>query len=71
MTATKLVFDRRMLPLLGVTWRRFATLADARRFAAWAERETRNDEYPCESFVAAADPDADPDQRFEVKVRNW
>jgi len=63
-------FNRNMLPLLGVTWHRFPTHAQARAFASWAERETRRDEYPCESFILRQD-DADPSERWEVKVRNW
>lgn len=63
-------FSRNELPLLGVTWRTFATLADAKRFAAFAERETRHDQYPCEAFVTV-DERNDHDKRFEVKVRNW
>ena len=58
------------LPLLGVSWVRFATRRDADHFAAWAERETRNDEYPCETDVRE-DLEADPSNRFEVKVSNW
>lgn len=58
------------LPLLGVTWRRFSTLSEAKRFAAWAERTTRHHEYPCEAFISE-EPTYDPEERFEVKARNW
>jgi len=63
-------FDRNMLPLLGVTWRRFATRNEALRFARWAERETRNDEYPCDAYIMRDDilPDG---EKWEVKVTNW
>jgi hypothetical protein len=63
-------FSRDSLPCLGVTWTRFATLREARRFAAWAERETKRDQYPCEAFVTE-DNRNDPGETFEVKVRNW
>jgi hypothetical protein len=65
-----MTFSRNDLPLLGVTWRKFPTLADAKRFASFAERETRHDEYPCEAFVNV-DERNEPGERFEVKVRNW
>jgi len=63
-------FDRSMLPILGVRWERFSTEREAQRFARWAERETRRDYYPCEAFVTR-DDDASPEDRWEVKVRNW
>jgi hypothetical protein len=63
-------FSTRDLPLLGVTWRRFPTLQEAKRFAAWAERSTRRDQYPCEALVYTDDRN-DPKERFEVKVSNW
>ena len=63
-------FSRNDLPLLGVTWRRFATEGQARAFARWAEQETRHDQYPCEAFIAR-DDEADPAERWEVKISNW
>lgn len=63
-------FNRNMLPLLGVTWNRFSTQREAMAFAKWAEKETKNDQYPCEAFVIR-DDDLPEEERFEVKVRNW
>ena len=69
-TAQRHSFDRNMLPCLGVTWHRFANRNTAAAFARWAERETRNDQYPCEAFVTSDDRNP-ADERWEVKVRNW
>jgi hypothetical protein len=63
-------FSRDWLPCLGVSWRRFPTHSEALAFANWAERTTEQDQWPCESFVTETE-DAPPDERFEVKVRNW
>lgn len=63
-------FSRNMLPLLGVSYRRFPTRSEAERFASWAEHETRNDQYPCEAFVYFDDRGAEVDS-WEVKVVNW
>ena len=60
-------FTRKMLPILGVMWHQFDTLAEAEAFANWAEAETANDEHPCEAFINSVDHGPG----FEVKVRNW
>ena len=65
-----MTFDRRDLPILGVKWNWFPNLRDAKRFAAWAERETKNDRHPCDAYISERD-DLPPDERYEVKVRNW
>jgi hypothetical protein len=65
---SEFTFDQ--LPTLGVKWERFGTMAQAQKFARWAERATRRWEYPCEAYVTERVdlPQAD---RFEVCVRNW
>ena len=63
-------FSRDQLPCVGVTWTCFPTLEQARRFAAWAEHETRHDQYPCDAYITT-DARNPPDAFFEVKVRNW
>ena len=65
-----MTFSRDDLPVLGVTWRGFSTLTEAKRFAAFAERETKHDNHPCEAFITE-DSRNPPFERFEVKVRNW
>ena len=63
-------FDRNMLPALGVIWRGFANELEAKRFARWAENETRHDQWPCEAYVWRED-DRPADERWQVKVVNW
>jgi hypothetical protein len=58
------------LPILGITWTGFATLAEATAFAAWAERSIRHDRHPCEAFIERRH-DMPSEGRYEVKVRNW
>lgn len=58
-------FNRNWLPILGVMWHRFDTMREAKRFAAWAERETRYMEYPCECSIYTEDG------VITVKVPNW
>lgn len=62
-------FTDRMLPILGITWTRFDTESEAKAFAKWAERVTRNATYPCEAFVS--DCAGENGIQWEVKVRNW
>lgn len=59
------LYDRNMLPILGVCWHRFSTLRDAMAFAKWAEKTTRKDQYPCDAYVL------EDDGEYEVKVVNW
>ncbi len=63
-------FNRSMLPILGVKWVCFPSLREAQKFAAWAERETKHDRHPCDAYVYTRD-DLPPDERYEVKIRNW
>lgn len=63
------MFSRNMLPTLGVMWHQFTTFREAQKFARWAERETANDEYPCETEINRMDDLEVP--VWEVKVKNW
>ena len=63
-------FTDRMLPILGITWNRFDTESEAKAFAKWAERVTKNARHPCESFIIS-DCAGENDNQWEVKVRNW
>ena len=65
-----MTFDRSMLPILGVKWVHFPTLQEAWKFADWAERETKNDQHPCDAYVTE-NLDVSPHERYEVRVRNW
>lgn len=58
-------FNKNMLPLLGVMWHQFTSLKEAKRFASWAERVTRNSQYPCECDIYTEDG------HITVKVSNW
>ena len=60
------VFNRNMLPILGIKWVQFGTLNEAQRFIRWVERETENDNHPCEAFV-----ENEVSGMYEVKVSNW
>lgn len=60
-------FNRDMLPILGVTWREFDNEREAVRFAKWAERTTRNDQYPCDAYAYQNEHT----KKWEVKVVNW
>lgn len=60
-------FNRDMLPILGVTWREFDSEREAVRFAKWAERTTRNDQYPCDAYAYQNEHT----KKWEVKVVNW
>ena len=63
-------FTEMMLPVLGVTWHYFADEKTAKALARWAERTTRNRQYPCEAFVTLED-DRPQNERYVVKIRNW
>lgn len=63
-------FHRNMLPGLGVVCHGFQTYHEARRFASWAQRVTRFDQYPCDAHVAREDDRPEWD-RWQVKVSNW
>jgi hypothetical protein len=63
-------FHRNMLPSLGVSYHGFETYHEARRFAAWAQRVTRLDRYPCDAYVTREN-DRQEWERWQVKVTNW
>jgi len=61
-------FNRTMLPISGTQWHLFPTEAQAKAFAAWAERATRLDRRPCQAWVAPATAGM---PGWEVQVSNW
>jgi len=58
--------ERNRLPVLGVTWTTFPTMAEAVRYQRRVEYATRRDRYPCD--VAITDATA---SEVEVRTRNW
>jgi len=63
-------FSRDMLPMLGTNWHRFPTMDEAKAFAKWAERVTRNSQRPCSTYIEECN-DNPANERFEVRVSNW
>ncbi len=60
-------FTPRMLPILGVCYHQFASLANAERFARWAVERTRKKDRPCRVTVYRNDNGTG----YEVRVANW
>jgi len=59
-------FNRKMLPILGVSIRSFETEAEALAFMDWAEKETESDMHPCTSYWFGFDGEF-----HNVKIKNW
>ena len=58
--------ERNRLPILGVTWTTFPTMAEAVRYQRRVEYATRRDLHPCEVEITELTA-----AEVEVRTRNW